>query len=96
MSQDIGPQLAQRVLGQSAYRPPLLEGEIRLRLDRNEGRGTLEQLGVPGLAEAQRAELARRYPQTAGLQGDVAATFGVGLNQVLITAGGDEIGRAHV
>jgi len=85
-----GPQLAARVLGQSGYRPPLLEGEIKLRLDRNEGRGGLERLGAAELLAAGGAELARRYPQTAGLQTELAAKFGVGSEQVLVTAGGDD------
>jgi histidinol-phosphate aminotransferase len=34
--------------------------------------------------------LARRYPQTAGLQAELAERFGVGSDQVLVTAGGDD------
>lgn len=77
--QESGPQLAQRVLGQTGYRPPLLESEIKLRLDRNEGRGGLEHLGAAellGELGERGTELARRYPQTAGLQAELAERFG--------------------
>lgn len=85
-----GPQLAARLLGQTGYRPPLLEHEIRLRLDRNEGRGTLEKLGAGDLLGDQRAELARRYPQPVSLQSELAARLAVDVGQVLVTAGGDD------
>lgn len=88
--QELAPQLAERVLKQSAYRPPLLEGAIRLQLDRNEGRGTLEQLEAAELFAATGSELARRYPQPAALQTDLAKRFGVEQDQVLVTAGGDD------
>lgn len=91
--QESGPQLAQRVLGQTGYRPPLLESEIKLRLDRNEGRGGLEHFGAAellGERGERGTELARRYPQTAGLQAELAERFGVGSDQVLVTAGGDD------
>lgn len=88
--QETHPQLAERVLSQSGYRPPLLAGEIRLRLDRNEGRGGLEQLGAAELFGSQGSELARRYPQTAALQAELAGKFGVGTERVLVTAGGDD------
>lgn len=90
ISEEMRPRLAQRVAGQTGYRPPQLEGAITLRLDRNEGRGTLEQLDASELVEARGSELARRYPQTAGLQGELAARFGVSGDQVLVTAGGDD------
>lgn len=84
------PKLATRVLGQTAYRPPLLENEIRLRLDRNEGRGMLAKLGAADLLEVQGVELARRYPQPASLQAELASRFAVDAGQVLVTAGGDD------
>ncbi len=84
------PKLAERMLGQTGYRPPLLAGEIQLRLDRNEGRGSLEQLGAGELLGSGGRELARRYPQPSGLQRELATKFGVGLEQVLVTAGGDD------
>lgn len=84
------PQLAERVRGQSAYRPPLLAGAIQLRLDRNEGRGTLELLRAGELLASGGAELARRYPQSGGLQSELAARFGVESDRVLVTAGGDD------
>lgn len=83
-------RLAARVQGQTAYRPPLLENEIRLRLDRNEGRGMLEKLGAIELLQAQGPELARRYPQSARLQAELAKRFEVAPDQVLVTAGGDD------
>jgi len=85
-----GLELAARLRGQTGYRPPLLEHEIRLRLDRNEGRGTLEKLGADELLCDRGVELARRYPQPASLQSELAAKFGVDLGQVLVTAGGDD------
>lgn len=84
------PRLAARVLGQAAYRPPLLENEIRLRLDRNEGRGMLSKLGATDLLEMQGFELARRYPQPTSLQSELASRFAVDVGQVLVTAGGDD------
>lgn len=88
--QKSGPQLAQRVLGQTGYRPPLLESEIKLRLDRNEGRGGLEHLGAAELLGERGSDLARRYPQTTRLQAELADRFGVGSERLLVTAGGDD------
>lgn len=84
------PRLAARVLGQTGYRPPLLENEIRLRLDRNEGRGTLEKLGAADLLDNRGVEVARRYPQPVSLQSELATRFAVDVGQVLVTAGGDD------
>lgn len=84
------PELAARLQGQTGYRPPLLEHEIRLRLDRNEGRGTLEKLRAGELLGDRGAELARRYPQSTSLQSELAAKFAVDVGQVLVTAGGDD------
>jgi histidinol-phosphate aminotransferase len=72
----------------SHYTVPRASAPLDLYLDGNEG-------AVPSLAlyetlPARGAELLRRYPSAAALEAAFAARLGVGPEQVLVTAGGDE------
>lgn len=71
------------------YRRPRLPGNIRLKLDGNEGpSASLEPL-LDVLRDLG-PELFRRYPDAAALESALAQQFGVNPAQVLVTAGADE------
>ncbi len=57
-----------------------------LRLDANEGPADMFPVGSWSLD----SEALRRYPDTAALEADLAALYGVASDQVLATAGGDD------
>lgn len=78
---------AERIVGEQAYRVPVTNLPIRLRLDRNEGRPP--HLSPDDLAKLD-SELFRRYPQVNALEELLAERLRVDRGQVLVTAGGDD------
>lgn len=68
------------------YSVPRSLAPVDLKLDSNEG--AVPSLGL--LDSITSAELLRRYPSTARLTGRLAERLGLGVEQVLVTAGGDD------
>lgn len=79
---------APRVAGVTGYGIPRAKGEIDLPLDGNEGAAPSDT--VVGLCAGIEPDTLRRYPSTAGLAATFAARWGVGVDRVLVTAGGDD------
>lgn len=69
------------------YSPPTFAGGIRLDLSKNEGRVPRDETllqAIPGI------EQLARYPALRELQSEMAASYGVPMERVLVTAGGDD------
>ncbi|HEU4915387.1 MAG TPA: aminotransferase class I/II-fold pyridoxal phosphate-dependent enzyme [Acidimicrobiia bacterium] len=73
--------------GPTAYLPQGFDVPIDLDLSKNEGRSRAEEL-VASIEDPQR--LVGRYPDTSALRARLAALHGVGMDRVLVTAGGDD------
>ena len=73
--------------GPTAYAPQGFDVPIDLDLSKNEGRSRAEAL-VASIEDPQR--LVAHYPDTSALRARLAALHGVGVDRVLVTAGGDD------
>lgn len=73
--------------GPTAYAPQGFDVPIDLDLSKNEGRSRAEAL-VASIEDPQR--LVAHYPDTSALRARLAALHGVGMDRVLVTAGGDD------
>lgn len=71
----------------SGYRPPTFDASIDLDLSRNEGRPSITSVDFDPDTIAR---LTSRYPDTTELTQLVAGRHGVPVQQVLVTAGGDD------
>jgi histidinol-phosphate aminotransferase len=71
----------------TAYQPPTFAAPIELDLSRNEGRPTITSIDF---GPDDLARFTSRYPDTGRLAEAVAARHGVPVDQVLVTAGGDD------
>lgn len=71
----------------NAYQPPTFASPIDLDLSRNEGSPTITSIDFD---PDDLARLTSRYPDTGRLAEAVAARHGVPVEQVLVTAGGDD------
>ena len=71
----------------NAYQPPAFAAPVDLDLSRNEGRPTITSIDFD---PDDLAHLTSRYPDTGRLVEAVAARHGVSVDQVLVTAGGDD------
>lgn len=79
-----------RVESLRAYQRAPLPPGVSLRLDANEGPPSAAEIALTAL-ESGGAELFRRYPDSRLLEGMLASRFGVGADQVLVSAGADDV-----
>jgi histidinol-phosphate aminotransferase len=80
--------LAARARGLRAYQPPPHKAGIDLRLDANEGPGPDRAWLARLLAES--VSVARLYPNSVALEGQIAQRHGVDRRKVVVTAGADD------
>ena len=71
----------------TVYSPPQLDPNVDLDLSKNEGQPPNDPL-LGGLPDEE--SLIGRYPDLAALRGRVASLLGVGVDRLLVTAGGDD------
>lgn len=71
----------------TAYIPPAFPAPIDLDLSRNEGRPRIAEIS---LSPDELAMTTSRYPDTTSLREVIASRHGVGVDSVLVTAGGDD------
>lgn len=71
----------------SSYRPPGFDHPIDLDLSRNEG---APRISAVAFDPERVAALTARYPDTGSLRQAIADRHGVSVDQVLVTAGGDD------
>ncbi|MGK0157135.1 MAG: histidinol-phosphate/aromatic aminotransferase/cobyric acid decarboxylase-like protein, partial [Neolewinella sp.] len=69
------------------YSPPTFAGGIHLDLSKNEGRVPRDESLLQAIPSID--QLAR-YPALRELQSEMAASYGVPMERVLVTAGGDD------
>ncbi|MEM7229151.1 MAG: aminotransferase class I/II-fold pyridoxal phosphate-dependent enzyme, partial [Planctomycetota bacterium] len=79
---------ARRLRDVAAYQPPALYDAVDLWLDANEGRAPSAE--VLGALACLPADDVRRYARPGSLEADISARFGIEVNQVVVTNGGDE------
>lgn len=72
--------------GARPYSPPKHPAPVWLKLDANEG----PPPPIALVAEALRDVALNRYPSARDLEADLAKRYGIGADQVLVTAGADE------
>jgi histidinol-phosphate aminotransferase len=71
----------------NVYKPPAFTAPIDLDLSRNEGKPTIISID---LDPDDLAAATSRYPDTSGLARAIAARHRLGVDRVLVTAGGDD------
>jgi histidinol-phosphate aminotransferase len=71
----------------ATYMPQGFDAPIDLDLSKNEGRSMAKEL-LSSIEDPSR--LVGRYPDTSGLRARLAALHGVGVDRILVTAGGDD------
>jgi histidinol-phosphate aminotransferase len=79
---------APRATAIAAYRVPPYAVAVDLKLDANEGPPPPPDLLATACADA--TETAWRYPNRAALRATLAAELGVAVDQLIVTAGGDD------
>jgi histidinol-phosphate aminotransferase len=78
------------VLRTTAYHVPRHGAPVDLLLNGNEGQPPAKAAALIEAVLPRLPELLRRYPDPSALQAELAARSGVGPEQVLVTAGGDD------
>ncbi len=81
-------QLASRVRGLKGYSKSGSPNSVELRLDSNEGVAPQMEIAIDG--EVLPSSLLNRYPNDLPLRTEIAAYFGLDVDEVIFTAGADD------